>query len=241
MIYLAHTAHWQFLGLIFGLLSWILIMVSTGVNEWRLWYVHDHSVVTSGVAWVGIWRACFYSHTLPKLENCWSIGLTDSYAPLEISLAQVLMVLAVVSGLAGNVCGALAVRMVYFTVLNRRRLRLLFVLAGLLYVLTGALCLVATLWNMSSVLKNNSIAFPAESHLHPAPVKQQVGSGIAVGTAAGSTMLVCGLVFLCYRHVWKSLKVQARPEVTTPPDKSEIPNGFTPGHHNPAFCSEEAS
>ncbi|KAI4794383.1 hypothetical protein KUCAC02_032098 [Chaenocephalus aceratus] len=102
MKYVAHTAHWQFLGLTFGVLAWILTVATTGLNEWRLWFVSDVSVVTSGVAWVGIWRACFYSHALPVIENCRSISISDSFAPAEIPVAQVLMVSALVCGLLGK-------------------------------------------------------------------------------------------------------------------------------------------
>ncbi|KAG7276283.1 hypothetical protein CRUP_015606 [Coryphaenoides rupestris] len=71
MRYLADTAHAQFLGLVVGCVAWILIMATAGLNEWRLWYVPDATaVVSSGVAWVGIWRACFYSHTLGRFEVC---------------------------------------------------------------------------------------------------------------------------------------------------------------------------
>jgi len=90
MRYLAHTAHWQFLGLMTGFLAWILIMAATGLDEWRLWFVDDASVVASGVAWVGIWRACFYSHAL---ENCRAIGFSDPFTPPEIAAAQVLLTL----------------------------------------------------------------------------------------------------------------------------------------------------
>lgn len=181
MVYLAHTAHWQFLGLVAGALSWILIMTTVGLNEWRLWHVADVSVITSGVAWVGIWRACFYSHALPKLENCQSISISDDFVPVEIPVAQVLMLVGVVCGVAGNISAAVAIRMAYFSVKDRSNIRLVFVMAGTLYLLTGVSCLVPLVWNMNSVLKNNTIDFPPEFHLPAAPDRQQVGSAIIVG------------------------------------------------------------
>lgn len=205
MMYLAGTAHMQFLGLVVGVLAWICIMASTGLNEWRLWQVTDESVITSGVAWVGIWRACFYSHVLPKMENCQSISIGDRYVPTEILVAQVLMMLAVICGLAGNISAVLAMRMAYFTVEDRKSIRMIFVLAGSLYLLTGAFCLVPLVWNMSSVLNNSTINFPPEFHLPPAPVRQHVGSAIGVGIFASILILFSGVLFLCYRYVWQTL------------------------------------
>lgn len=244
-MYLAHTAHWQFLGLMAGAVAWILILTATGLNEWRLWHVADVSVVTSGVAWVGIWRACFYSHALPRMETCRSIGVSDPFAPAEIPAAQVLMVLALLCGLAGNVSAAAAMRMAYFSVEHRGNIGRVFVLAGALYVLTGALCLVPLAWNMSAVLNNATIDFPPEFQLPAAPVRQQVGSAIGVGVFAAALMLVSGLLFLCYRYVWAPLSTEAPGDPLHGPwthtALEEKSHGDSRGRENPAFIGEDAS
>lgn len=237
MMYLAHTAHSQFLGLVLGFLAWIFIMVTAGLNEWRLWHVEDAPLITSGVAWVGIWRVCFHSQALSQVENCRSIGISAPFAPAEIPTAQVLMMLGVISGLAANVCGAVAMRLAYFSVRNRRNMRLVFRLAGALYLLTGGMCLVPLLWNMSSVLKNNTIDFPPEFQLPSAPVRQHVGSAIGVGIFASLVTLLSGLLFLCYRYAWRSLRseepsgepVPRPPTLTCPSDPENR------GRDNPAY------
>ncbi|XP_044054643.1 claudin-34 [Siniperca chuatsi] len=249
MIYLAHTAHWQFLGLMAGALAWILTVTTAGLDEWRLWHVANVSVITSGVAWVGIWKACFYSHALPRTENCQSISIWDRFTPAEIPVAQVLMVLAVFCGLVANISAAVAMRMVYFSVEDRRNIRLVFVLAGSLYVLTGMFCLVPLVWNMSSVLNNSTIDFPPEFHLPAAPVRQHVGSAIGVGILASILMLISGLLFLCYRYAWQALRSEAPRDTwdlrrgpwteRTLAQKSELPNGDNHGRDNPAFHSED--
>ncbi|XP_008279531.1 claudin-17 [Stegastes partitus] len=245
MLYLANTAHWQFLALIAGFLAWILTMTTIGLNDWRLWEVDDVSVISSGVAWVGIWRACFHSHVLPRMENCWSIGISDTFVPIEISVAQVMMMMAVISGLAGNIIAAVAMRMVYFSVKNRRSIRLAFVAGGLLYLLTATLCLVPLVWNMTSVLNNRTIDFPPEFHLPAAPVSQKVGSAIGVGICSSVLLLISGLVFLCYRYVWHDVISEASRDplhgpwtVTTLPHNSELSNGNIQGVDNPAFTNE---
>lgn len=245
MMHLAHTAHLQFLGLIAGFLAWILIMTTAGLNEWRLWHVDNSSVITSGVAWVGIWRACFYSQVLPKMENCQSISFTDSFTPAEISVAQVLMVLAVICGLAGNIGAAWAMRMVYFSVEDRRNIRLVFVLAGTLYLLTGVFCLVPLGLNMNSVLNNSTIDFPPEFLLPAAPVRQQVGSAIVMGILASILILISGLLFLCYRYAWKALSSEA-PRDTRDPlystwTEMTLTNRGNHGMDNPSFQIDEAS
>ncbi|KAM3619826.1 uncharacterized protein V6R79_014211 [Siganus canaliculatus] len=247
MVYLVHTAHWQFLGLTTGVLSWILILFTTGVNEWRLWEVEDESVITSGLAWVGIWRACFYTQVLPDVETCESISISDDFAPVEIPVAQVLMMLAVISGLAGNLSAGAAVRLAYFTLDDRRNMRLFFVLAGSLYVLTGIMCLVPLVWNMTSVLVGSTIDFPPEFHLPAAPVSQRVGSAIIVGIIGSILMLFSGIVFLSYRHIWHTVRsedprdpLNGAGTKTTLGQKSELQKEDSRGRDNKGFQSEEA-
>ncbi|KAM9849290.1 claudin-34 [Aulostomus maculatus] len=237
MMYLAHTAHWQFLGLVAGCLAWILTMTTAGINEWRVWHVADMSVITSGVAWVGIWRTCFYSHALPNIENCQSISILDDFVPTEMIVAQVLMMLAGICGLAGNISGSVAVRMAYFSVDGRKNIRLVFVLAGTLYVLTAVLALVPLVWNMRSVLNNNTIDFPPEFHLPPAPIRQQVGSAIGVGIFASILMLISGLLFFCYQYVWEALSPEAPRDALHGP-QTETSQPDKRGVENPAFDNQ---
>ncbi|KAM8874018.1 claudin-34 [Spinachia spinachia] len=233
MMYLAPGAHWQFLGLVAGLLAWILLMAATGLNEWRLWRVDDVSVVTSGVAWVGIWRACFYSHALPEAETCRAIGLSDPFAPPEVAAAQVLMVVALMCGLLGNVGAAVAMRLVYFSVERRGNVRPAFVLAGTAYLLAGTICSVPLAWNVRSVLKNCSIEFPPEFHLPAAPAGQWVGSAVGVGVTAAVLMLVSGLLFLGHRYARKGPGAGAPKGAGAPPARDRQ------GRDNPAFHAQE--
>lgn len=251
MIYLAHTGHWQFLGLLVGCLAWILTMTSAGINEWRLWHVSDVSVISSGVAWVGIWRACFYSQVLPQTENCQSIGISEHFVPTEISVAQVLMGLAMICGLAANISASVAMRMVYFSLEDRRSIQLVFVLTGTLYVLTGVSTLVPLAWNMSSVLNNSTIDFPPEFNFPAAPIRQQVGSAIGVGVFGTILMLFSGLLFLCYGCVSRALSIEVPTDTRDPiqgpwteqtkASKSESPNVDSQGRDNEAFHTEELS
>ncbi|CAL1593462.1 unnamed protein product [Knipowitschia caucasica] len=234
MQYIAHTAHCQFLGLVLGFLSWILTLTTVGLNEWRVWFVSDTAVVDSGVAWVGIWRACFYSHVLSDSEFCQYLDISEAFLPAEIRAAQVLMMLAVMAGLAGNVTAAFAMRMAYFSVENRSRIRLLFLLAGTTYVFSSCCSLLPLVLNLNSVLNNRTIDFPPQFHFPAAPVRQRVGSAIGVGLFASSVMLLSGLVFLSYRYAWRELKTEV------PKDHVSSSTG-NKGRDNPSFHFEEVS
>ncbi|KAL1023431.1 hypothetical protein UPYG_G00040740 [Umbra pygmaea] len=243
MVYLAHTAHWQFLGLVIGCVGWILTMVTAGQNEWRLWYIEDGSVVASGIAWVGVWRACFYSHSFPDYEFCRSMGITDTFVPLEITVSQVVVMATVVLGLAGNMVGAYAVRNIYFGQKTPKFIRLVFCGAGGLYVLTGACCLVPLIWNMRSVLTNQTIAFPPEFHLPPAPIRQKVGVAIWIGIGASIILIFSGLLFLSYRYPIRAQRLTTLPISGERHHQHETAMSGVKwdsrAKNNPAFLAEE--
>ncbi|KAF7711793.1 claudin-34 [Silurus meridionalis] len=207
MSYLAHTAHWQFFGLVLAVLGLILTVATSGVDDWRVWYVDDVSVITSGTAWVGIWRACFYSTVLDTAEFCRRISLTDSFVPPEIAAAQVLCMAAILVGITANLVAGYAVRRAYFNIDGH--IRRFFWSAGALYFLTATCSLIPVFWNMSSVLKNRTIDFPPEFLLPPAPYKQELGLGIITGTGSSVLLILSGLLFLSYRQTSKPRKQNA--------------------------------
>lgn len=234
MVYLTHSAHTQMGVLPLGCVGWTLTCMSLGLIEWRVWLVRRSEVIDSGVAWVGLWRVCFHSHALvnPGFLQCSTISLFEDYAPPEIAAGQVLMVLAVVGGLLGNAGGVYAVRNAYFGVKRTLLVRRVFLSTGILYLLAATTSAVPLLWNLHSVATNQTISFPLDFRLPPAPILQHVGGGIGVGLVGTGLMVVCGIVFCCYRLPDEiPRRVQA-------PGGQRAPWNAT-GKENPAFESDE--
>lgn len=242
-MYLANSAHLQFAALIFSFLAWIFVMTSAGLNEWRLWHLTNTTAVTSGVAWVGIWRACFYSHRFDKTENCRGFSVSDTFLPPEIAAAQVLMMLAAVLGLVASVCGAYAIRLALFSLKDRRNIRPAFLLAGTLYLLTSVLSMVPLVWNISSILQNHPIHFPPEFNLPATPHAQYIGSAVAVGLMASIVHLLSAFAFFAYRYVRKSLKTEALQHVVDPLHgpwaETTLAKANGRGLDNPSFQRDE--
>lgn len=203
MTYLAHTAHAQLGALWLACVGWTLSAVALGLIQWRVWQVSDTEVITSGIAWVGIWRACFISHTVVssgyRIMHCQYISLTEAFTPPEIAAAQVLMVMSLVVGLCGNVGGVYALRNVYFGITNTFITRLAFIISGGLCLSAAGMSLVPLLWNLRSVVTNQTINFPPEFQMPKEPVSQYVGCGIGVGMVAAVLMIVSGIIFCTYR------------------------------------------
>lgn len=203
MPYLVHTAHAQFVGFWVGAIGWILTIVAIGLVEWRVWEVSDLSVITSGLAWVGIWRVCFYTSVLAtsqyKIMYCQRMQLTDPYLPNEIAAAQALMLLAFILGLFGNSSIIYGLRNIYFGLDETRSITLSFSFGGGLMLLAGVSSFIPLFWNLNAVVTNQTIDFPPNFNMPPAPDDQYIGPGIAVGIFASILVVLSGIVFLCYK------------------------------------------
>ncbi|XP_065115420.1 claudin-34 [Paramisgurnus dabryanus] len=238
MPYLVHTAHAQFVALWLSTVGWILIIVTMGMVEWRVWEVSDLSVISSGLAWVGVWRVCFYSHALILSGNevmfCQKIGPFESFTPPEIIAAQVLMLVAVILGLMGNASVVYGLRNIYFGLGKFKPIRLALCAGGALHVLTGVSSLVPVFWNLSSVVNNQTIIFPPTFLMPPAPENQYIGPGIAIGILASFLVVCSGLIFLSYRIPVGSTCVQK-----VKPEDEHRRHMSNKGTDNPAFTRRD--
>ncbi|XP_055764269.1 claudin-34-like [Salvelinus fontinalis] len=203
MTYLVHTAHPQFVSLWLSAVGWVLTAVTLGLIQWRVWHVSDLTFITSGEAWVGIWRVCFYSHTLVtsgfRVMYCQSMALSDSFTPPEVATAQVITLIGLVVGFCGNAAAVYAFRSVYFGLEKQTPIRCAFAVAGTLCLLSAVCFLIPLLWNLNSVVTNQTIAFPSNFHMPPAPVTQNPGAGIGVGIIGSFMIIVSGVIFILYR------------------------------------------
>lgn len=213
MAYLAHTIHPQLVGLWLGSMGWTLTMVSIGLIQWRVWEVADMSDISSGEAWVGIWRVCFYSNTLVTAERnvlfCQKMYISQSFVPMEIGAAQVLMLVALILGLSANASTIYGLRNAFFGRAERRPIRVAFTAGGVLHLLSSLCSFLPLSLNLHAVATNQSISFPKDFHMPPAPLQQHAGPAIGVGMTAAVFSVVSGLLFLCYQFPEKtSAKVE---------------------------------
>ncbi|XP_073526826.1 claudin-34 [Phyllobates terribilis] len=203
MPYLAHTANLQIAGFAISTVGWILGSISTGLVQWRVWHVANTTLITSGIAWIGIWRTCFFSHVLvsPNLETmyCQHFSVKDSFIPREIFLAQGLMLVAIILGAAGKAVCVFGLKNVLQGVSHVPRIPHWFTTGGILILLSSISIIISVAWNMHSVVNNFSIPFPSTFGMPSSPEKQEVGAAISVGVVSAILLFTSGIFFLCYR------------------------------------------
>ncbi|XP_072307145.1 claudin-34-like [Eucyclogobius newberryi] len=210
MPFLAHSVHGQLGVLPLGLVGWILLAMSVGLVQWRVWIISRAYSVSSGLAWIGIWRTCFYSHEDASpgflIMHCSSINLQDSFTPPEIATAQICIFISLGIGLFGFTCGLYALRNAFFGIKSLTRFA--FRLGGALTLLAAILALIPLLWNLAAVLTNQPIAFPPDFKLPQSPKAQQVGTAIYVGLLGVALQVIAATINISYKLPKEEMRSQ---------------------------------
>uniref|UniRef100_A0A8D1IG72 Claudin 34 n=1 Tax=Sus scrofa TaxID=9823 RepID=A0A8D1IG72_PIG len=106
---------WQLAGFMVATIGWILGTRSMGLVEWRVWYVNNTSLLPSGLACVGVWRACSFHHLngINRTSVCHHYNHHDTYIPHDIRVAQNFLIVVSILGLFGKAAIVFALRNVY--------------------------------------------------------------------------------------------------------------------------------
>ncbi|XP_054078775.1 claudin-34 [Rissa tridactyla] len=200
---LVSTSHLQLAAFALGTVGWILCTISMGIVEWRVWHVDNTTIISSGIAWVGIWKVCFisYLHVSPgyKEQFCHKFSGYDSSIPHEIYAAQGLLLIAMFMGLLGLTATIFALRNICMGITHKTLITRFFLVGGFFYVFAGLCVLIPVSWNFYSVTHNQSIAFPPSSYMPSSPVAQEAGAAIPIGIVAVILLLLSGTFSLSYR------------------------------------------
>ncbi|XP_042666903.1 claudin-34 [Centrocercus urophasianus] len=200
---LIDTSYLQLASFALGTVGWILCTIAMGLVEWRVWHVDNTTIISSGIAWVGIWKVCFisYTHVSPGYEEqfCHKFSGYDSSIPGEIYAAQGLLVIAMVMGLLGLTATICALRNIYMGISHKTAIIRFFLVGGFFYVFAGLCVLIPVSYNFYSVTQNQSIAFPPSYLMPSSPVAQEAGAAIPIGIIAAILLLLSGIFSLSYR------------------------------------------
>ncbi|XP_067849549.1 claudin-34 [Heptranchias perlo] len=194
----------QLVGFVLGVVGWIGSAIAAGLVQWRVWHVRS-AAITSGVAWVGIWRVCFFSSALTtprfRMMSCQRMGALDAFVPLEITVAQGLMLAAVVAGALGKAATVYGLRNVYFGGERPlRQIKVALTAGGSLHLLACVCVAIPAAWNLSSVVSNRGIEFPPHFHLPGSPWAQEAGAAVYVAIFSSALLLLAGILLVSYRR-----------------------------------------
>lgn len=198
--FLAFISHFQIATVFFSSIGWVLCIVAVGFVKWRVWHVDNSTVISSGTIWIGIWDVCFTAKPFAvgssEYMYCQKLNIRDHFVPIEISVSQDLLGLAIA-------LEVLAVGFVIFAWWSDYRKGLsgnyilaVFSIGVFLNIISSIAILISVIWNLYSIMSNSPIQFPSSYNMPQSPNSQHIGTGIPVGFVSGLLLLLSGLLLL---------------------------------------------
>ncbi|XP_020861916.1 claudin-20 [Phascolarctos cinereus] len=195
----------QVLALALATAVWILAVASMGQSDWRVWHlVNTTSIFSSDIAWVGIWKACFYGTFLffpqgRSAKICHVYSVSNTFLPWDFRAVQHIFLFGCILGVMAKAYVIIALRSFYTGDARRSTTANAFTVGGFFYSSAGICILICAIWNFHSVSQNKSITFPVIFYIPPRPKAQEIGNAVIVAILSAVLMLLAGVFFLSYK------------------------------------------
>lgn len=198
-------------GFALSTIAWILCITSMGLPQWRVWYSKEPVISYPTVAFVGVWKTCIYHHdNFSNIRMCYQYSYHDTFIPLDIRVAQHLMLITCIFCLIGKAATVVALRNVYTGRQERDVTYNAFGLSAVLNIIASSFVFLAVLCNYFSIINNEGIAFPPSFHMPFYPHIQQVGIAMVVAFLAAILFLCSGVIFISFTF---PLNIQVLPNI----------------------------
>lgn len=173
-------------GAALGLIGWVGVIVSTVLPQWRVTAFIGQNIVTAQSTYEGIWMTCVSQST--GQMQC---KVYDSMLALaqEMQAARALMIISLMTGVVGILL-AVAGGKCTNCVENERTKSIICVAAGVMFIISGVLCLIPVCWTANNIIRNFHNTMLVGSQ------KRELGASLFIGWGASGLLLVGGAL-LC--------------------------------------------
>ncbi|KAL1766065.1 claudin-34, partial [Sigmodon hispidus] len=194
------SANCQVGGFALASIAWILCSISTGLPQWRVWYLNETVFSKPSMAFIGIWRVCVYHQNAKPghARRCHEYTYHDNFIPLDIRTVEHLLLGSNIFGLIGIVTTIFALRNVYTGSTQKNVTYNPFAISAILNIIASTFVLLAVLCNYFSVIHKAGIAFPSSFHMPLYPPNQRIGIANVVASMAAIMFLGSGIIFFLY-------------------------------------------
>ena len=187
-------------GFALATLAWILCSVSMGLPQWRVWCFQEPMDFKPRMTLVGMWQVCVYHQegNSNTSKVCYKYNYQDRFIPLDIRVAQHLLLISSFLGMIATVTVVVALWKLYSGRLRKKDTYNPFILPGILNYIAGSFVFLSTLYNYLSIIRNDGIDFPPSFQTPFFPDTQKVGKALAMATLSAFLFLVGGIISVSF-------------------------------------------
>ncbi|XP_035293863.1 claudin-34-like [Cricetulus griseus] len=181
-------------------LAWILCSVSMNLPQWRVWYFEEPMESEPSMVLVGMWRTCVYyeERNSDILGVCYQYTYQDTFIPLDIRVAQHLLLISSIIGMVSTISVVVALWKLYTGRFRKKFTYNPFLFPGVLNIIAGVLVFLSVLHNYLAIIRNDGIVFPPSFHIPSIPDIQKFGTALAMATFSFVLFLMGGIISLSF-------------------------------------------
>ncbi|XP_056297239.1 claudin-4-like [Pseudoliparis swirei] len=180
------SAGFQMMGTALCIIGWIGVIIVCALPMWKVTAFIGTSIITAQTTWQGIWMTCVVQST--GQMQC---KVYDSMLALtsDVQAARALMIISILLGVVGillAIAGGKCTNCVDDEALKAK----IGVASGVIFILTGLLCLIPVCWTANTIVQNfyNPLIMSSQ--------KRELGAALFIGWGA-SGILILGGALLC--------------------------------------------
>ncbi|KAL6061464.1 hypothetical protein STEG23_034784 [Scotinomys teguina] len=136
------------------ILGWILCSASMGLPRWRVWGFRESMDSKPSMTLVGMWKTCVYhqesNSTIDRV--CYPYTYQDTFIPLDIRVAQHLLLVSSFLGVVAIVFIIVALWKLYSGKLRKKGIHNPFIFPGILNIIAGSFVFLSILYNYLSIV-----------------------------------------------------------------------------------------
>ncbi|XP_015846032.1 claudin-34-like [Peromyscus maniculatus bairdii] len=183
-----------------AILAWILCSISMALPHWRMWGFQEPMDSKPRMTLVGMWMTCVYHQK--NLSNifrvCYPYTYQDTFIPLDIRVAQHLLLVSSFLGMVATVSIIVALWKIYSGKIRKKAPYNPFFFSGVLNIIAGSFLFLSILYNYFAIIHKDRIAFPPYFRTPSFPDTQRVGTALTMATLSSFLFLVGGTIYLTF-------------------------------------------
>ncbi|XP_029963597.1 claudin-4-like [Salarias fasciatus] len=177
----------QIIGMVMSVVGWFMVIVVCALPTWKVTAFIGANIVTAQTIWQGMWMNCVVQSTGQMQCKVYDSMLA---LPQDLQAARAMIIISIITGVFGvflSIAGGKCTNCIE----DERSKSKASIAAGVLFIVSGLLCLIPVSWSAHSIITN------FYSPLVISAQRYELGASLYIGWAA-SALLLMGGGLLCW-------------------------------------------
>nr|XP_020461294.1 claudin-4-like [Monopterus albus] len=177
----------QILGISLGFIGFLMVIVVCALPMWKVTSFIGPNIITAQTIWQGMWMNCVVQSTGQMQCKVYDSMMV---LPQDLQAARAMTVISILTGLCGALLSVVGGKCTTFIEDKRSKAKTC-ILAGVLLIVSGLLCLIPVSWSANTIISNfyNPLVIEAQRY--------ELGASLYIGWAA-TALLLMGGGLLCW-------------------------------------------